>query len=100
MTKGCNHSLLLFLGTHLPNGREERLNLITEEFDRQLFTRKHNYIHLRLIVFDQRGLTRKQVGGKVLIVLYDSHFSDKKKTIIGLVKIDMNNNVGVIIFKL
>lgn len=46
-------------------------------------------------MFDLRGLTQKQVGGKVPVVLYDSLFSNKEKAIIGLVKMDMNNNVRV-----
>lgn len=68
---------------------------MTEESAKQLLDRKHNYIHLGLIVFGLRGLIRKQVGGKVLIVFYDSRFSDKEKSIIGLVKIYMNNNICI-----
>lgn len=40
-------------------------------------------------------MNKKQVGGKVLIVLYDSRLYDKEKAIIGLVEMDMNNNIGI-----
>lgn len=36
---------------HLLDGREEKLNLMSEELAKQLLDRKHNYIHLGLIVF-------------------------------------------------
>lgn len=68
---------------------------MTKNSARQLLTRKHNYIYLGLIVFGLRGLTRKQIGGKVLLVLYDSRFSNKEKLIIGLVEIDMSNKLGI-----
>lgn len=63
---------------------------MTDESAKQLLCRNHNYIHLRLIVFGLKGLTRKQIGGKVLLALYDSRFSVKKKSILGLVKVDIN----------
>lgn len=31
---------------------------------------------------------------EVLLVLYDSHFSDKEKAVIRLIEVDMNNNLG------
>lgn len=80
---------------HLPNNGEERINLMTEESDRQLLHRRHKYIHLGLVVFGIRGLIRKQIGGKVLIVLYDSKFSEKEKAIIRLLEVYMNHNLGI-----
>lgn len=80
---------------HLPDGKEKRINLMIEESARHLLNKRHNYIHLGLIIFGLRGLTKTQVGGKVLLVLYDSHFSDKEKAIMGLIEVDMNNNLGI-----
>lgn len=71
---------------------------MTEEAARHLLNRRHNYIHLWLIVFGLRGLTRTRVGGKILLVLYDSRFSNKKEAIIGLIEVDMNNNLGLLTY--
>lgn len=60
-----------------------------------LYLRKHNYIHLGLIVFGLRGHTRARLGGKVLLVLHDTQLSDNEKSIIGLVEVDMNTNLGI-----
>lgn len=52
-------------------------------------------MHMRLFVLGIKGLTRKNLGAKVLIVLYDDRWSDLKKSIIGLTEVDMTNNGGI-----
>lgn len=81
---------------HLPSGREERLTLISPTSVNQLLQRQHNYIHLGMIVIGIRGLTRKQNGGKVFLILYDDRFPNPKQAIIGLIECDMNNNMGIV----
>lgn len=68
---------------------------MTNESDRNLQSRFHSYIHLGLITFGLRGFSRKRVGGKVFLVLFDDRFSDHEKSIIGLIEADMNNNLGI-----
>ncbi|KAG5608537.1 hypothetical protein H5410_019818 [Solanum commersonii] len=48
-----------------------------------------------LIVVGLKGLTRKNLGTKVLIVIYDDRWSDLRKSIIGLTEVDMTNNGGI-----
>jgi len=52
-------------------------------------------MHMGLIVIGLKGLTRKNLGTKVLIVVYDDRWSDQKKSIIGLTEVDMTNNGGI-----
>lgn len=52
-------------------------------------------MHMGLIVLGIKGVTRKNLGAKVLIVLYDDRWSDLKKSIIGLTEVDMTNNGGI-----
>ena len=42
-----------------------------------------------------KGLTRKNLGTKTLITIYDNRWSDIKKAIIGLTEVDMTNNGGI-----
>lgn len=51
-----------------------------------------NLMHMGLIVIGLKGLTRKSLGTKVLITIYDDRWSDSKKSIIGLTEVDMSNN--------
>ena len=48
-----------------------------------------------LIIIGVKGLTRKILGIKILIVIYDDTLSDLKKSIIGLTWVDMTNNGGI-----
>jgi len=48
-----------------------------------------------LIVIGLKGLTRKNLGTKVLVVVYDDRWSDQKKFILGLTEVDMTNNGGI-----
>lgn len=52
-------------------------------------------MHMELIVIGIKGLTRKNLGSKVLIVIYDDRWSDIKKLIIGLTEVDITNNGGI-----
>jgi len=72
------------------------LNLIGPESARSL-RQKNNYrlAHLGLIVIGIKGLTRKYVGAKALIVIYDDRWTDVKKSIIGVTEVDMNENKGI-----
>ncbi|KAG5606900.1 hypothetical protein H5410_028392 [Solanum commersonii] len=54
-----------------------------------------NLIHMGLVVIGLKGLTRKNLGTKVLITLYDSRWSESKRSIIGLPEVDMSNNGGI-----
>lgn len=50
---------------------------------------------MRLIIIGVKRLTRKNLGTKILIVIYDDRWLDLKKSIIGLTKVDMTNNEGI-----
>jgi hypothetical protein len=61
------------------------LNLIGPESIRSLREKDGHYrlMHLGLITIDIKGLTRKYVGAKTLIVFYDDRWTNIKKAIIG-----------------
>ena len=52
-------------------------------------------MHMGLIIISVKGLTRKNLGTKILIVIYDDRWSDLKKSIIGLTEVNMTNNGGI-----
>lgn len=70
----------------------ESINLISKEFMQEIQKRRMNLMHMGLVVIGLKGLTRKNLGTKVLITLYDSRWSESKRSIICLTKVDMSNN--------
>lgn len=81
----------------LPDGLEEVISLMSRQSASDLQSRRnHRYIHLGLIVLGVRGLSRKGLGGKVLLVLVDTRIKESTKdAIIGMIEVDMNNNFGL-----
>lgn len=84
--------------------REEQISAIGEDFKILDLVNAHSLKHLKnrmvlmhmgLIVIGIKGLTRKNLGSKVLITIYDDRWSDIKKSIIGLTEVDMTNNGGI-----
>jgi len=71
------------------------MNLINPESLRGIIHNRLTLMHMGLIVVGLKGLTRKNLGTKVLIVIYDDRWSDLKKSIIGLTEVDMTNNGGI-----
>ena len=72
------------------------LNLIDSESMRQLKTNNMNLMHLGLLVIGIKGLTRKGIGCKTLITVFDSRWTDVKTAIIGMTEVDMNENRAII----
>ena len=85
--------------------REETLSVTTEPVNvkllsettiRRLKQEGRRLIHLGMIVIGVKGLVRKQVGGKLLLIIMDKSWQqDIRKAIIGTMEIDMNNNSGI-----
>ena len=73
----------------------ENINLISKESMQEIQKRRMNLMHMGLVVIGLKGLTRKNLGTKVLITLYDSRWSESKRSIIGLTEVDMSNNGGI-----
>ncbi|KAG5579129.1 hypothetical protein H5410_049756 [Solanum commersonii] len=71
------------------------MNLVNQESLRGIVHNKLTLMHMGLIVVGLKGLTRKNLGTKVLIEIYDDRWSDLKKSIIGLTEVDMTNNGGI-----
>ncbi|KAG5632774.1 hypothetical protein H5410_004491 [Solanum commersonii] len=71
------------------------MNLVNPESIRGIIHNRLTLMHMGLIVVGLKGLTRKNLGTKVLIVIYDDRWSDLKKSIIGLTEVDMTNNGGI-----
>lgn len=71
------------------------LPLINAESIKEIKLVKKDLMHIGLIVIGIKGLTRKNLGTKTLITIYDNRWSDIKKAIIGLTEVDMTNNGGI-----
>lgn len=79
----------------LPDGRVETFGLVTNESLNQLLTRNMNFIHLGLITTGIRGLVMKQNGAKVLIAILDTRYHELNRQVIGVIEVDLNNNIGI-----
>lgn len=78
---------------HCPDNTKIRLPLITPEAAKEI---KKTEIPIRgLILLIVRGLARKETWGKILLCLYDDRFKTTNEAIMGLIKVYMNNNIGI-----
>lgn len=71
-----------------------QLNLVNPQSlkDIVFFFKKMTLMHMELIVLGIKGLTRKNLGAKVLIVLYDDRCTYLEKPVIGSTEVNMTNN--------
>ena len=63
---------------------QKYLTLISPESSDEIQKRQMNLMHMGLIIIGLKGLTRKNLGTKVLITIYDDRWTDPKRSIIGL----------------
>lgn len=81
---------------HCPDNQEVRLSLIIEEAAKELKKNdKHYFVHIGLVLLGARGLTRRGTRGKFLLCLYDNRHKTPNKATIGIIEVDMNNNIGI-----
>ncbi|MCF8704108.1 hypothetical protein L3055_11280, partial [Corynebacterium sp. MC-02] len=71
------------------------LNLVNLDSMKTIKRTHMTLMHMGLIVIGIKGLARKNLGAKVLIVVYDDRWTDLKKSIIGLTEVDMTHNGGI-----
>ena len=71
------------------------IDLVNPESLKKIVSNRLTLMHMGLIVVGLKGLTRKNLGTKVLVVIYDDRWSDLKKSVIGLTEVDMTNNGGI-----
>ena len=71
------------------------LSLISSDSTKEILRTNMNLMHMGLIVIGIKGLTKKNLGTKVLITIYDDRWSDPKRSILGLTEVDMTNNDGI-----
>ena len=71
------------------------VNLISPESLRQIEKSNMSLMHMGLIVVGLKILTRKNLGTKVLVVIYDNRWPDLKRSIIGITEVDMSTNGGL-----
>lgn len=50
---------------------------------------------MRLVLLGVRRLTRKWTGGKVLLCLYNNRHKSLNEATIGMIEVDMNNNIKI-----
>lgn len=74
----------------ISNEDTELISLIDKEGYDKLKQEKLNLMHLGLIVVGVKGLTRKDVGAKVMVSILDTRWTNQEKAIIGCMEIDMN----------
>ena len=74
----------------IPDEKTVILTLMNDESQKQIESKKHNFIHLGLIAFGFRTLVRKGTGAMALVILFDDRHYDKDKSIVGLAEIDLN----------
>lgn len=81
-----------------PDGAVIENKIFKEDIINQLVNQDLKFTHLGLFVIGVKGLTRKQIGGQVLVVIQDTRLEDLEKSIICYSTVDLNNNRGLLYF--
>lgn len=71
------------------------LNLIDKKSEEAILKAGLNLMHLGLIVVGIKGMTRKQLGSKTSLMVYDGRHFKAPHASLGLTEIDMNYNGGI-----
>ena len=72
------------------------IRLISKESSKKIRQSGKRLLHLGLIVISIKGLVRKSLGTKVLIVVLDNRWrTNAKDALISAIEVDMNDNKGI-----
>lgn len=61
----------------------------------RFYKKNLQYCYIGLIIIGVKGMTKKELGCKVLITIFDESIPNNRKSIISFTEVDMNENRGL-----